>query len=122
MTYLVTGGFGCIGSYVIRDLLEAGEQVVVYDLTYDLTIPEMVLNEDQINQITFVGGDIVDLPNILQTIKKNDIDRIIHLASWQVPACQAKPPLALKIVSEGTVNIFEAARVFGIERTVWVSR
>ena len=121
MTYLVTGGFGCIGSYVIRDLLEAGEQVIVYDLAYDLTIPEMVLNEDQINQITFVGGDIVDLPNILQTIKKNDIDRIIHLASWQVPACQANPPLALKIVSEGTVNIFEAARVFGIERTVWAS-
>ncbi|SVB81284.1 uncharacterized protein METZ01_LOCUS234138, partial [marine metagenome] len=109
MTYLVTGGFGCIGSYVIRDLLEGGEQVVVYDLTYDLTIPNMVLNEDQINQIIFVGGDIVDLPNILQTIKKNNIDRIIHLASWQVPACQANPPLALKIVSEGTINIFEAA-------------
>ena len=71
MAYLVTGGFGCIGSYVIRDLLEAGKQVIVYDLTYDLTIPNMVLNDNQINQITFVGGDITDLPNILQTINNN---------------------------------------------------
>ena len=26
MAYLITGGMGCIGSYVIRDLLNAGEK------------------------------------------------------------------------------------------------
>ena len=43
MAYLLTGGMGCIGTYVIRDLLAAGEKVVVYDFAYDLTIPKMVL-------------------------------------------------------------------------------
>jgi len=45
MAYLLTGGMGCIGTYVIRDLLAAGEKVVVYDFAYDLTIPKMVLTD-----------------------------------------------------------------------------
>ena len=38
MKYLITGGFGCIGSYVIRDLLDLEAEIVVYDLAYDFTI------------------------------------------------------------------------------------
>jgi len=121
MAYLLTGGLGCIGTYVIRDLLAAGEKVVVYDFAHDLTIPKMVLPIDQIDQFTFVQGDITDLPSILRTIQENEIDRVIHLASWQVPACNANPPQALKVVCEGTINILEAARIFKLKRVVWAS-
>jgi nucleoside-diphosphate-sugar epimerase len=121
MAYLITGGFGCIGTYVIRELLNAGEQIVVYDSVYDLTIPKLVLNTEQLEQITFVQGDITDLPHVLRTTKEYEIDRIIHLASWQVPACQANPPQALKIVCEGTINMFETARLLNLKRVVWAS-
>lgn len=121
MAYLITGGMGCIGSYVIRDLLNAGEKIIVYDFIPDLTIPKMVLTEEQLDQFTFVQGDITDLPHVLRTVQEHEIDRIIHLASWQVPACNANPPQALKIVCEGTINMFEAARIFGLKRVVWAS-
>ena len=121
MAYLITGGMGCIGSYVIRDLLNAGEKIIVYDFIPDLTIPRMVLTEEQLEQFTFVQGDITDLPHVLRTVQEHQIDRIIHLASWQVPACDANPPQALKIVCEGTINMFEAARIFGLKRVVWAS-
>ncbi len=121
MKYLITGGFGCIGSYVIRDLLKQSAEIVVYDLAYDLTIPKMVLTDQQLSQSSFVPGDITDTANLMRTIKKYRVDRIIHLASWQVPACQANPPQALKVVSEATINIFEAARIFDIQRVVWAS-
>jgi nucleoside-diphosphate-sugar epimerase len=121
MTYLITGGFGCIGTYVIRDLLNAGEKIVVYDFAHDLTIPKLVLTPEQCEGFTFVQGDITDLPHVLRTVKEHDIDRIIHLASWQVPACQANPPQALKVVCEGTINMFEAARIFELKRIVWAS-
>jgi UDP-glucose 4-epimerase len=121
MAYLITGGMGCIGSYVIRDLLNAGEKIIVYDFIPDLTIPKMVLTEEQLEQFTFVQGDITDLPHVLRTVQEHQIDRIIHLASWQVPACDANPPQALKIVCEGTINMFEAARIFGLKRVVWAS-
>ena len=121
MAYLITGGMGCIGSYVIRDLLNTGEKLVVYDAAYDLTIPKLVLTPEQIEQFTFVQGDITDLPHIFRTIQEHQIDRIIHLASWQVPACNANPPQALKVVCEGTINMFEAARMFDLKRVVWAS-
>ncbi|RKU14296.1 hypothetical protein C6503_15285 [Candidatus Poribacteria bacterium] len=121
MAYLLTGGMGCIGTYVIRDLLAAGEKVVVYDFAYDLTIPKMVLTDEQIEGFTFVQGDITDLPHVLRTVQEHEIDRVIHLASWQVPACNANPPQALKVVCEGTINILEAARIFNLKRVVWAS-
>ena len=121
MAYLITGGMGCIGSYVIRDLLNAGEKIIVYDFIPDLTIPKMVLTEKQLEQFTSVQGDITDLPHVLRTVQEHEIDRIVHLASWQVPACNANPPQALKIVCEGTINMFEAARIFGLKRVVWAS-
>ncbi len=121
MAYLITGGMGCIGSYVIHDFLNAGEKIVVYDFVHDLTIPKMVLTEEQLERFTFVQGDIADLPHLLRTVKAHEIDRIIHLASWQVPACNANPPRALKIVCEGTINMFEAARIFNLKRVVWAS-
>ena len=121
MAYLITGGFGCIGTYVIRDLLAAGEKVVVYDFAYDLTIPKMVLTEAELEGFTFVQGDITDLPQLLRTCQTHEIDRVIHLASWQVPACDANPPQALKVVCEGTINVLEAARIFNLKRVIWAS-
>ena len=121
MKYLITGGFGCIGSYVIRDLLKQAAEIVVYDLTYDLTIPRMVLTDKQLDKIEFVPGDITDASSLMRAIKLHKVDRIIHLASWQVPACQSNPPQALRVVSEATINVFEAARLFDIQRVVWAS-
>ena len=121
MAHLITGGMGCIGSYVIRDLLNAGEKLIVYDSIHDLTIPKLVLTPEQLERFTFVQGDITDLPHVLRTVKEHNIDRIIHLASWQVPACNANPPHALRVVCDGTINMFEAARIFNLKRVVWAS-
>ncbi len=121
MAYLITGGMGCIGSYVIRDLLNAGEKLIVYDSIHDLTIPKLVLTPEQLARFTFIQGDITDLPHVLRTVKEHNIARIIHLASWQVPACDANPPQALSVVCEGTINMFEAARIFNLKRVVWAS-
>ena len=110
MNVLITGGFGCIGSYAARDLLNAGDQVVIYDMIDDRSIPRMAMPTEQAEALVFEPGDITDLPALLRVVKSRRIDRIVHLASWQVPACQANPPKALRVVSEGTINVFEAAR------------
>jgi nucleoside-diphosphate-sugar epimerase len=121
MTVLVTGGFGCIGSYTVRDLLAAGEQVVVYDIAEDHTIPRMVMAGAEIGNVRFVQGDVTDLPSVLRAVKEHHVERIVHLASWQVPAANANPPMALRNICEGTIHMFEAQRLFGLPRVVWAS-
>jgi nucleoside-diphosphate-sugar epimerase len=121
MTYLVTGGTGFIGAYTIRDLLAKGEKVVGYDASPDLAIMQDALSPGEIGKVIRVFGDILDLPLLLNTIKEHNVDRIVHMASLQIPASDANPSLALKINSEGTLNILEACRILDVKRLVWAS-
>ena len=121
MSYLVTGGTGFIGAYTIRDLLHQGEKVVSYDASPDLNIMANALTQDEIQKTVRVFGDIGDLPLILNTIREHKVESIVHFASLQIPASDANPYLALKINSEGTLNILEACRIADIKRLVWAS-
>ncbi len=121
MNYLVTGGTGFIGAYTIRDLLAKGETVVSYDASPDLTILEDALGPGGLDKVIQISGDILDLPLILRTLKEHRIEKVVHMASLQIPASDANPPLALKINSEGTLNLLEACRILGVKRLVWAS-
>lgn len=121
MTYLVTGGTGFIGAYVIRDLLEKGDSVVSFDASPDLTIMEYANDPRKMEKIIRVSGDLLDLPLLLNTIREHRVERIVHMASLQIPASDANPRAALKINCEGTLNILEACRVLDVNRLVWAS-
>lgn len=121
MAYLVTGGTGFIGSYIVRDLIKEGEQVVIYDLFPEESSHEGLLSGIEKARVKIVQGDITDLPHLFRIIKENRVDIIIHLASLLGEASNANPPLAIRINCEGTVNIFEAARLLGLKKVVWAS-
>jgi nucleoside-diphosphate-sugar epimerase len=46
MTYLVTGGMGCIGAWVLRRLRQRGEQVVSFDLSDDRKRLDLLMRRD----------------------------------------------------------------------------
>jgi len=121
LSYLVTGGTGFIGAYTIRDLLRKGEKVVSFDSSPDLSIMGYALTEPEIEKTIRVFGDISDLPLILNTIKEHNVERIVHMASLQIPASDANPHYAVKVNCEGTANIFEACRIADIKRLIWAS-
>lgn len=121
MAYMVTGGTGLIGSRIVRDLAKDGEQVVVYDLYPDTRMLDYLLNKEDKARVSIVRGDVTDLPLLMHTVRENKVDRIIHLASLLGPAADANPPLGLKVISEGTVNVFETARIMELKKVVWVS-
>jgi UDP-glucose 4-epimerase len=122
MTYLITGGTGFIGSRVVRDLVGEGEQVVVYDWVPERIALERLLSKEKIeSNVKIVRGDVTDYASIVSVIKQYNIDRVVHLAALLLHDVNASPLAGLKINCEGTVNIFEAARLMGLKKVVWIS-
>ena len=86
MAVLVTGGAGYIGSHMVWELLDDGEDVVVLDRLstgFDWAVaPEAKL----------VQGDIADAALVAKLIAEHNVDAIIHFAgSVVVPDSVADP-------------------------------
>lgn len=115
MAVLVTGGAGWIGSYVVRDLVDRGEEVVAFDAVGDGS------RFRDLPRTWVVKGDILDFPGLYEAIRLYKVDRIIHLAAIIQADSQRNPRLLQKINCEGAVNVMEAARLAEVKRLVFSS-
>jgi nucleoside-diphosphate-sugar epimerase len=118
---LVTGAGGCIGSWALALLSNAGVPAVAFDLSPDRRRPRLLLTEGEVAAIPWVRGDIADTPAVADAVAQHDIGAIIHLAALQVPFCKADPVAGAKANVVGTVNVLEAARQRGVRRIAYAS-
>jgi nucleoside-diphosphate-sugar epimerase len=118
---LVTGAGGCIGSWVMTLLVDAGVPVAAMDLTEDKRRPKLLMAESELAQVQWVTGDIVDTAAVNDAVQRSGAKAIIHLAALQVPFCKADPVAGARVNVVGTINIFEAARKLGINRVAYAS-
>ncbi len=123
MCVLITGGYGFIGAWIIRNLLARGDQVWVYDLREDARRLRLILPESEVAKATFVQGDVTDLKSLSAAISTHKISHVIHLAGLQVPTCRADPMLGAKVNVLGTLAVFEAVKAAGdqVKRLVYAS-
>jgi nucleoside-diphosphate-sugar epimerase len=123
MRVLITGGYGFIGAWIIRNLLARGDRVWVFDLREDARRLRLILPESEVAKVTFVQGDVTDLKALSAAIAAHQISHIIHLAGLQVPTCRADPMLGARVNVLGTLAVFEAVYSAGvqIERLVYAS-
>src|SRR6266576_676418 len=123
MRVLLSGGYGCIGSWIVRNLLERGDQVWIYDLKEDPRRLRLILKEDQVSQVGCIRGDVTDLAGLGNALQQHRISHLVHLAGLQVPICRADPILGAKVNVLGTLAVFEAVRQLQtqIQRLVYTS-
>ena len=123
MRYLLTGGYGCIGSWIVKNLIDEGHDVAIYDLVEHTARMSLIMGEDEIARVRFIEGDIADGPHFSRVVAETGASRIIHLAGLQVPVCRADPVKGATVNVIGTLNVFEAAKDHGdiVQRIVYAS-
>jgi len=119
--FFVTGALGCLGAWVVRNLVQDNTPVTVYDLGNNKSRLQLIMSDEELSQVQFIRGDITDTTALETAMKQAETTHIIHLAALQVPFCRANPPLGARVNVVGTVNIFEAAKNLGLKHVVYAS-
>ena len=116
MGVLVTGGAGYIGSHMVLDLLDAGENVVVLDnlsTGFDWAVPR---------HAELVVGDVSDQSLVGKIIESKKIEAIVHFAGSIVVPDSITDPLGY--YANNTVNsrsLIESAVRGGVENFIFSS-
>jgi UDP-glucose 4-epimerase len=126
---LVTGGLGLIGHNIVQRLEQQGHSVVVTDtctnygmipqaeLDYLMAERRKKITTDRIHTV-----DIADQDGVAWLMRTYQPDTILHLASFpRQKVVNASPQLGSRTMSEGLLNLLEAAKQYGIGRFVYVS-
>lgn len=113
MAIMITGGTGFLGAYLARHLVEEKgcEGLVLFDRFPDESRIEAILD-----RVHVVRGDVLEPQELLEALERHDVDRIVHLAFLTGNAREGKMVPYLRMQCMGTANVFEAARIRGIER------
>jgi len=116
MSVLVTGGAGYIGSHMVWELLDHGEEVVVLD---NLTTGFRWAVADRAR---FIQGDIADQQLVESIIAENKIDTIIHFAGSVVVPESIENPLKYYDNNTGRSRaLIQAAINCGVDKFIFSS-
>ena len=116
MKYLVTGGCGFIGSHLVDRLLEQSHEVIVIDPAENTNLDHHKNNKNlQIHRISICD-------DLSPVFKNNNIHAVFHLAALpQVQYSIENPIETHEINVNGTLNLLEASREFGVKRFIFSS-
>ncbi|WP_215455820.1 UDP-glucose 4-epimerase GalE [Streptomyces sp. ATCC 21386] len=87
MTWLITGGAGYIGAHVVRAMLDAGEEAVVYD---DLSTG---VAERVPAGVPLEVGSTLDGDRLARVIRERHVTGVVHLAAKKQVAESVELPL-----------------------------
>jgi len=106
MRFVVTGGAGFVGSYLVKLLVEKGHEITVIDNLHKGKKENL---EQVIDQIKFLNIDIRNYDLIEKNMR--DIDGVFHQAALTVVQDSFKHPEEYQSVNvDGTENIFKIAK------------
>jgi UDP-glucose 4-epimerase len=123
LNILLTGGTGYIGSHAAVVLAQAGHQVVLYDnlCNSKYTVVER-LAQITGQQLPFIEGDIRDTQLLTTTLKKYQIEAVMHFAGLKAVAESAQKPLAYFNNNVlGTISLLRAMQIGNIKTLVFSS-
>lgn len=119
--FLVTGGTGCIGAWVVCALVHESAPVTILSSSGRRDRLGLLLTPGELDGLDLVRGDLLDVDELERVARDRGINRIIHLAALQFPFCAADPIAGARVNVQGTVGMFQLARRLRIGRLVYAS-
>ncbi|MFO0838019.1 MAG: UDP-glucose 4-epimerase GalE [Phycisphaerae bacterium] len=116
MRIFVTGGAGYIGSHCVRELVQAGHDVTVYDnLSFG--------HQQAIHpRAAFVRGDIADADKLAEVLRPGRFDAVMHFAAFlNVGESVSKPLMYYRNNVANTITLLDTMQNAGIRRMVFSS-
>jgi nucleoside-diphosphate-sugar epimerase len=114
---LITGGSGFFGSYLARQLLGKGEEVVLFQRREQL--PPSA--KDLEGRVQICSGDISNWVHVLDAVSRHKVDCIYHSAALLTRDLQRSAVVGFRVNIEGTLNVLEAARILGVKDVIYVA-
>ncbi|HBG04635.1 MAG: UDP-glucose 4-epimerase GalE [Geobacteraceae bacterium GWC2_58_44] len=113
---LVTGGAGYIGSHVVRQLSEAGNEVVVYDNLSTGSADALIHGE------RLIEGDLADRARIGEVLRETGCNSVLHFAAAIIAPESVHLPLKYySNNTRNTLNLLQACVEHGVERFIFSS-
>lgn len=123
MNVLVTGGMGYIGSHTAIQMIAAGMTPVLFDNLYN-SKRSVLERIEQVSGVKpqFVQGDIRDKSLLVETLKANNIQAVIHFAGLKAVGESVEKPLEYYDNNvNGTLVLVNAMRDAGVKTLVFSS-
>src|SRR5258708_18207146 len=106
---LVTGGTGLLGSWLVKQLIDAGSNVVC--LVRDWVPQSELVRSRRIEQVNTVRGDISGRDLVEGALGEYEVEGVFHLAAQTIVGIANRNPVStFSTNSEGTWNLLEACR------------
>lgn len=108
--FLVTGALGCLGSWVVKRLVDEAVSVSTLDLSPSDHRLRLTCDAADLDEIDRREGDVADLDGLLDLVDDIGVTHIVHLAGLQVPFVRADPVLGARVNVVGTAAVLDVAR------------
>ena len=114
---------GYIGSHTAIQLANLNYQVVLFDnLSNSKKDVINRINKLASKEVSFVFGDVTDTGNLVETIKKYQIDSVIHFAGLKaVGESNIYPIDYFKNNISGTISLIDAMNITGVKTLIFSS-
>lgn len=116
----VTGATGFVGSWLVRELVQAGAKVAV--LARGTASNGILTEEGLLDQVTVLRGSVEDAGTIGRAIAQQGLDVVFHVAGQSLAGVAQRNPVAtLETNVRGTWNVLEACRQASVGEVVVAS-
>ena len=106
---LVTGATGVIGSWLVKDLLASGAQVVA--LVRDAATQSELYRSRDIEHVSVAQGALEDYWALEQAVNEHEVQTVFHLAAQTIVGTAHRSPLStFEANVRGTYNLLEVCR------------